>query len=452
MSFYTKILRWLSWLLLAFFMLVVIYGVGRLIHVAQGSIYHGEREPYLQMPAANAMSVRWQSTTSYRGVVRYGVSMDKLSGLATETESRESHEVRLVNLQPSKRYYYAVGKAGEPLTASQDSWFMTSPASGQAQSARLLVLGDPGLAIPGQTKVLQEALAWLDENRRTGRAMMDLVLTTGDNAYSSGKNEEFQQNFFEPYKNILRNIPVWPIYGNHDARRWSYFEIFSFPEKGESGGIASGTEHYYSFDYGQVHFVVLDSQDSRWNENRDMVNWLRKDLTANQLSWVISLFHHPPYSRGSHNSDSRYDSRGRMFDMRENILPVLEEHGVDLVLSGHSHVYERSYLIDCHYGESGTLQDKMILSRHKQHYQKRSLKKAAHEGAIYAVVGSTARADVGPMNHPVMANSMMETGALIVDVNGNRLDGRFISGEGMVLDHFSITKGVGAAAVGSCDR
>ena len=51
-----------------------------------------------------------------------------------------------------------------------------------------------------------------------------------------------------------------------------------------------------------------------------------------------------------------------------------------------------------------------------------------------------------------MANSMLELGSLVVDVNANRLDGRFISGEGMVLDHFSITKGVGDAPVGTCDR
>jgi len=452
MPFHYKILRWTTYLLGILFLLVVIYGVGRLIHVAQGSIYHGERAPYLQMASATAMTIRWQSPVSYRGVVRYGLSPDKLDGRATETESREGHELGLTNLKPATRYYYAIGPQDGEFEASQDHWFVTSPNSGAEQSARFLILGDPGLAIPGQAKVRDAALAWLRENKRPNRAVMDALLTTGDNAYSSGENEQFQQHFFEPFKNILRNIPVWPIYGNHDARRWSYFEIFSFPTQAESGGLASGTEHYFSFDYGRVHFVILDSQDSRWNKNYDMANWLRRDLKANQLPWVVSLFHHPPYTKGSHDSDRSRDSRRRMSDMRENILPILEEHGVDLVLSGHSHMYERSYLADCHYGTSDTLQTNMILSRHKQHYQKRSVGKGEHEGAIYAVVGSTARADYGPINHPVMADSMMETGSLVVDVKGDRLDGRFISGEGMVLDHFSITKGVSGAPVGSCDR
>ena len=452
MSIKKKILRWASYLLGVFFLLVVIYGVGRLIHVAQGSIYHGERSVYLQMVSSNGVTLRWQTSLAHRGVVRYGVSLDKLDGLQVETESREGHELRVSGLKPATRYYYAVGAHGAEPKVSEDNWFITAPVAGTEQSVRLLILGDPGLAIPGQAKVRDAALGWLRKNQRPNRAAMDLLLTTGDNAYRSGENEQFQQHFFEPFKNILRNTPVWPVYGNHDARRWAFFEIFTFPTQGESGGVASGTEHYYSFDYGQVHFVILDSHDSSRSTQGEMAKWLRKDLKANQLPWVISLFHHPPYSKGSHDSDSTRDSRGRMPDMRENIVPILEEYGVDLVLGGHSHMYERSYLVDCHYGSSETLQENMILSRHKQHYQKRSAAKGKHEGAVYAVVGSTARADYGPINHPVMANSMMKIGSLIVDVKGDRLDGYFIGGDGKALDHFSITKGIADAPVGTCVR
>lgn len=450
MSLLQKTLRVLSWIILVFFLLVVVFGVSRLIQVAYGSLYTGERGPYLQMASSRSMTVRWQTLDSYQGVVRYGLSPDYLSMQAMDTTSDTSHEVRLIGLKPATRYYYAVGKKDQIFSSNKNQWFLTSPNSGQDTHTRFLVLGDPGLNTPNQAAVLKQSMSWLNENIRTGRAAMDLLLTTGDNAYTSGRNEEFQQHFFIPLKNILLNTPVWPVYGNHDARRWSFFKIFSFPQHGEAGGITSGTEHYYSFDYGPVHFVVLDSEDSRWNYNHEMVQWLHKDLQANQLPWVVSLFHHPPYSKGSHNSDSRRDSRGRMFDMRENILPVLESYGVDLVLTGHSHVYERSYLLDCHYGTSDTLQDSMILSRHKQDYQKRSLKKGQHEGAIYAVVGSTAKSDYGTIDHPVMANALMEYGALVVDIHGNRLDARFISSKGILGDRFSITKGVAKAPVGSC--
>lgn len=452
MPFHIKILRWATYVLGLLFLLIVVYGVGRLIHVAQGGIYHGERAPYLQMAAPDAMTVRWQSTTSYPGVLHYGLAPDRLEGVATEQQSRQAHEIRVDHLKPATRYYYAVGPASGKFTANQDSWFITSPPPGAEQSVRFLVLGDPGLAIPSQSQVWHAALGWLSSHQRPNRPIMDMLLTTGDNAYKSGKNEEFQRNFFTPFQAILRNTPVWPIYGNHDARRWSFFEIFSLPTNGESGGLASGTEHYYSFNYGQVHFVALDSQGSDLSAHGEMANWLRRDLKSNQLPWIISLFHHPPYSKGSHDSDDESDSRGRMLDMRQNILPILEANDADLVLTGHSHMYERSYLIDCQYGLSGTVQPDMILSHDKHNYQKRSVAKGSHEGTLYAVVGSSARADYGPINHPIMARSLLKTGSLVVNVKGRQLEGWFIGGNGEAMDEFSITKGVANAPVGSCNK
>lgn len=450
MPFHIRLFRWIAYLLGILFLLIITYGVGRLLHVAQGSIYLGERAPYLQMPAAHGMTLRWQSVNRYRGEVRYGLSPEHLDQHSIETEIRQSHELRLSNLLPATRYYYAVGAQGGELKADAEQWFMTAPPPHAGQPVRFWVLGDPGLAIPGQAHVRDAALAWMHAHPRENLPYMDLLMTTGDNAYKSGKNEEFQRQFFTPFGAVLRNIPAWPVYGNHDARRWSFFDIFTFPDKAQSGGVASGTEHYYAFDYGQVHFVVLDSHDADRSRQGAMAKWLRRDLKANQLPWVITLFHHPPYSKGSHDSDNSGDSRGRMVDMRNNILPILEQGGVDLVLAGHSHMYERSYLIDCQYDLSNTIQASMMLSDDKQRYYKRSYSAAPHEGTIYAVVGSSARADYGPLDHPIMATSLMEIGSLVVDINRNKLEGRFINGDGMELDHFSITKGVESAPVGTC--
>ena len=88
---------------------------------------------------------------------------------------------------------------------------------------------------------------------------------------------------------------------------------------------------------------------------------LRADLAATTQDWVIAYFHHPPYTKGSHDSDNPSDSGGRMRDMRENILPILDSTGVDLVMTGHSHSYERSFLLNGHYGLSTTLADSMVI-------------------------------------------------------------------------------------------
>ena len=73
-----------------------------------------------------------------------------------------------------------------------------------------------------------------------------------------------------------------------------------------------------------------------------MYTWLEADLMANTQDWLIAYWHHPPYSRGSHDSDTTH----QMFQMRERFVALLEDYGVDLVLTGHSHAYERSMLID----------------------------------------------------------------------------------------------------------
>ena len=87
-----------------------------------------------------------------------------------------------------------------------------------------------------------------------------------------------------------------------------------------------------------------------------MYQWLCADLAATDQDFIIAFWHHPPYTKGSHDSDNAIDSNGIMQEMRERFLPVLDAYGVDLVLTGHSHSYERSLLLHDHYGVSSTLQ------------------------------------------------------------------------------------------------
>ena len=126
-------------------------------------------------------------------------------------------------------------------------------------------------------------------------------------------------------------------------------------ECGESGGVASGTEHYYSYDFANIHFICLDSMTAGRTTNNAMYLWLTNDLANVTATWTIAYWHHPPYTKGSHDSDYETD----LIEMRQVFLPVLEQGGVDLVLAGHSHCYERSYLLDQHYGNSSTFNNSM---------------------------------------------------------------------------------------------
>lgn len=442
------LVRWLKRLGLIFLVLLVIYAVGRPTQIWLDGFYSGVREPYLQMMSSNAVTLRWQSDNKYSAVVRYGLKPGELNQTKYGATAEE-HEVRLTDLKPATKYFYSVGSKIKEFYKGEEFWFKTSPElkTGLAdmKPVRFWVTGDQGYPNVIQNQVRDAMLRWVKQHPRTSvdHESLDFWVTTGDNAYRSGTNKQFQTGFFEPYKSILRHTPVWPVYGNHDARRWVFFDIFNFPTKAENGGIASGSEHFYSFDYANIHFVMLDTQESNLTAGSEMLSWLKNDLTQTKQQWLLAVFHHPPYTKGSHDSDSQRDSRGRLISVRENILPLLEAGGVDLVLSGHSHMYERSSLINCHYGYSSTFNPSMLRSESKNNvYNKKENKISAYSGTIYTVIGSSSKVDTGPLNHPAMQTSLQEAGSMLFDVEKNKLKAYFINKDGIVKDQFEINKGV----------
>ena len=124
--------------------------------------------------------------------------------------------------------------------------------------------------------------------------------------------------------------------------------------------------------------------------------------------------------------------------MRENLVPVLERYDVDLVLTGHSHVYERSHFMTCHYGESSSLKDSMLLDLDSSFIK--SSQRISNQGTVYAVVGSSSKVNRGSLDHPVMSVAKSEAGSMVIDVNGNELVARFISDSGFETDKFKIKK------------
>src|SRR5206468_3092439 len=101
----------------------------------------------------------------------------------------------------------------------------------------------------------------------------------------NGTDYQYQNALFNMYPAMLRQTVLWPTVGNHDANQptntlasIAYLKIFTLPTSGEAGGVASGTERYYSFDYANIHFVSLDSMTSDRSTNGPMLTWLQNDL------------------------------------------------------------------------------------------------------------------------------------------------------------------------------
>lgn len=442
-TFFQHLWRGLRYLLLGLMILIALYGVARVIHVTMGSFYEGSRGPYLQMLSDAAVTVRWQSTEAHIGIVRFGENKSDLQREVTGHEETESHELRLTGLEPQKRYYYRVGDKETGLGHTYS--FITAASADSDIPVRFWVTGDQGYRGQIQSTVKNAAWQWLEKNRRRDRAAIDFWLTSGDNAYTSGTNEQFQENFFQPYADILTSHVVWPAYGNHDARRWAFFDIFTLPTKAESGGTASHTENYYSFDYGQVHVVMLDSQSSNLAADGEMAKWLQADLKATRQPWRIVVMHHPAYTKGSHDSDRLDDSGGRLFAVRENIIPLLERLGVDMVITGHSHMYERSHAMACHYGESDQWK--------KDYVRDETSPYTKNSGPVHMVIGSSSKLDNGPLNHPAMAVSLRQAGSVVIDIDKDTLTSRFITQQGQIADEFQIVNDKNSKTIGlkSCE-
>ncbi len=409
------------------------------------------RGPYLQMGAPDSIVVRWRTGGPSNSLVMYGPDpANLLWSTSTATVSTE-HEVTLAALTPGTRYYYAVGSTTATLAGDATHYFVTAPATGTAQPSRIWVLGDSGTA-DANARAVRDAFYGVNG----GSTWANLWLMLGDNAYETGTDAEFQSAVFDMYPATLRQSVLWPTIGNHDGAAADsatgtgpYYDIFTLPKSAQAGGLASGTEAYYSFDYGQIHFICLDSFETSRATSGAMMTWLQNDLAATNQKWIIAFWHHPPYSKGSHDSDTDTAMR----EMRQNALPILEAGGVDLVLAGHSHSYERSYLLDGHYGLSTTLTAAMKKNAGSGRedgtgsYLKPTGGKAPHEGTVYGVAGSSGKISGGTLNHPAMFVSMSVLGSMVLDVDDERLDARFIDNTGATRDYFTVVKGAAPLSV-----
>ena len=263
------------------------------------------RGPYLQLPTPSSISVKWRTDQSTNSFVRYGTSVGTYPFTASATTSDTEHEISVSGLQPDAQYFYTVGNSAGTLAGGDASYsFITPPAADVDSATRIWVTGDAGTADANAVAVRDAYQTF------TGIRHTDLFLTLGDIAYSHGTDQQYQDGFFDMYPLVLRQTPVWPTYGNHDGlsadaatETGPYFDIFTLPRFSEAGGFDSETEAYYSFDYGTIHFISLDSFESDRTSSGDMIPWLTNDLTANNKQWTIAFWHHPPYSKGFHDSN-----------------------------------------------------------------------------------------------------------------------------------------------------
>lgn len=217
---------------------------------------------------------------------------------------------QLDDLEPDTIYCYSLANGS---SLSERTGFRTAPLEKDDQAIRFLAFGDSGGGGSDQRALLDQMFQFPS----------DLIIHTGDIAYDDGTIGEFEDNVFTVYAELFRNLPFFPASGNHDYRTGNgapFRDVFALP--GDNG------EQWYSYDWGRIHFVALDTEA----DYAKQAAWLDQDLANNALPWTIVYLHRPPYSSGDHGSD---------LGLRRVLAPVVEKHGVQLVLAGHDHNYER---------------------------------------------------------------------------------------------------------------
>jgi 3',5'-cyclic AMP phosphodiesterase CpdA len=145
------------------------------------------------------------------------------------------------------------------------------------------------------------------------------VLMLGDNIYGHHSAEDLKKKFADPYQDLMGNdVKFYASLGNHDNPAERFYEPFNM-----------GGKRYYSFRKGPAEFFALDSSYM----DPTQLDWLKQQLGNSSAAWKICFFHHPLYS------DGRY--HGPDADLRQRLEPIFRQYSVDVVFSGHEHVYER---------------------------------------------------------------------------------------------------------------
>jgi hypothetical protein len=416
------------------------------------------RGPYLNVSSETAVVLRWRTNLATNTKVDIGTTHGSYTTTFNDAALTTEHEITLTGLNPDTKYYFQFGSSTQTLQAGTDNYFVTAPTATTLRKQRFAVFGDCGRDDNNyQSQTLAAYQNYLGANNG------EVMVLLGDNAYTNGTDAEYQSGFFAPYQSsILKNHIIMPAPGNHDyygtsqaSRAGAYYQNFTIPTNGESGGLASGTEAYYSWNRGNVHFVSLDSYGTEspsstrlYDTLGPQVTWLKQDLAANTQKWTILYWHHPPYTKGSHNSDTETE----LIRIRTNLLSILERYGVDLIMCGHSHNYERSYLLQGHYGTESTFDvNTHALSNSSAKYDGSTnscpynlAEGQVNHGIVYVVSGSAGASGGIQANYPhdAMPWSVNDGGMLQLEVEGNRLDAKFIRRDQVIADQFTIMKDV----------
>lgn len=267
------------------------------------------RLPYVAWVSSNSAVIAWRCNPN--GAVHWGAGQGRSQTLTNNTD-KDQHFALLTNLTPGTTYSYDVEVDGQRL--GPVSTFQTAPAHGS--DASFIAFADSGAGTSYQTG-LAEVMK---------RVPFDFALIAGDVIYEKGADFEYDPHYFRPYGELIKHLPFFPVVGNHDivTEGGDPFKRNFYLPKGT---------FYYDFFWGDIHLIALDSNKVY---DKKQQAWLESALQA-PARWKIVYFHHPAFSSAEYGDTPAVQTQW---------VPLFEKYGVDLVINGHAHGYERTIPIN----------------------------------------------------------------------------------------------------------
>ncbi len=450
-------------------------------------------KPYLQIgrhPGANRLQLMWHTPDeNAQWVVELRMSAGVnwlemeapqmthmvIAGLAP----RLLHNSSLTHLEAGKRFEYRLLKNGQTVFQSEAQ----APKSA-TQDYRFVAFGDVGAGTAEQKQMAQRA--WLSKP--------DVVVVPGDIVYEYGLVTEYDKNFWPTYNAdqvtgdgvpLMRQVPMFTVPGNHDIDNrdlnrfpdgLAYYFFWDQPLNGPTGveggpivprlianeanrrqflqaaGDAYPRMANYSFDYGNTHWTVLDSNPYVDWTNRELQDWVARDLAdSHKATWHIVTFHHPGFNSSNEHLEQQH--------MRL-LAPIFEAGKVDLVLNGHLHNYQRTYPMTFkpNKGKNGTLlvggkdgtvvRGRVVAGRWTLDKSFDGKTQTHPQGVIYVITGAGGKElyDVDQHDAPDSWQPFTKTfisnvhSLTIVDVSDKALKIQQVTADGREVDAFTIGK------------
>ena len=342
--------------------------------------------PYLQHVTPHSITVMWETRNPSVGKVEFGRN-GNFSRSAAESAPAKIHEVYLTGLEPGTTYDYRVRYGKDLLSPAS---FTTAPPSG-ARFWRFVVYGDNRSNPDTHARNVEQIM----------KLKPGIVLNSGDLVARGKVYEQWKPQYFDPLRGLAEYVPIYPCLGNHEQNAEHYYNYMSLPDE--------NNEVYYSFDYANAHIISLNSnaRDAPFKLGEAQTEWLIKDLEANQdKEWIIAFFHHPLFRC--------HPTRG-ITSQRWVWQPIFDTYGVDLVVNGHDHYYQRTYAVGNYTGKP---------------------RRGVHH--LISGGGGANTYPIVPKVHAASRRSVHHITAL--DVQGDRILGRAVDIDGNVFDAFVYDK------------